>query len=116
MKKKIIALLGVVVVVVAALVLVAATIGDDVMTKKDGVYKGFPCSFMIFSPVSLADKNGISRGHTIGQSHDHEHYGSCGTNSCQSIGRYVSSNDHCIYHVVKLLEYKSKKNRNNEFK
>ena len=38
MKKKIIALLGVVVVVVAALVLVAATIGDDVMTKKDGVY------------------------------------------------------------------------------
>ena len=38
MKKKIIALLGVVVVAVAALVLVAATIGDDVMTKKDGVY------------------------------------------------------------------------------
>lgn len=38
MKKKIIALLGVVVVAVAALVLVAATTGDDVMTKKDGVY------------------------------------------------------------------------------
>ena len=38
MKKKIIALLGVVVVAVAALVLVAATSGDDVMTKKDGVY------------------------------------------------------------------------------
>ena len=38
MKKKIFALLGVVVVAVAALVLVAATTGDDVMTKKDGVY------------------------------------------------------------------------------
>ena len=38
MKKRIIALLGVVVIAVAAVVLIAATSGDDIMTKKDGVY------------------------------------------------------------------------------
>lgn len=37
MKKRIIALLGFVV-IAAAVVLIAATSGDDVMTKKDGVY------------------------------------------------------------------------------
>ena len=38
MKKRIIALLGFVVIAAAAVVLIAATSGDDVMTKKDGVY------------------------------------------------------------------------------
>ena len=75
--------------------------------EEDRIHKGSSGAFVIACAVSLADKHGVARGHTVGKAHDEEHDGACRADGRKSLGAHKASDNDGINHIVELLKNKA---------